>query len=298
MSIALPRPPRPAARRRDRLARTVALLVAPLLLAHPLHAQEPAPAPDSASAAARTVTLAGVVRDTAGHPLSGAEVRAGATQFTLTGADGGFLLTGVAPDTIQLLVRRIGYLPADVVLEAQAGLRVELAVKLVPAVTELGTITIEGKQMDTRLWKTGFYDREKLGRGTLFGPDKLEHYGGTLSTIMREVPSVRVQIGRYGSGIAYGPAMAGGLCPLNVFLDGMLIRWANDVGLDQLVNRQDVLAIEVYPRATQMPSYLSGYTGGADGASAGGFSTQGPVDCGALVIWTKPFDGKKAEQER
>ncbi|HEX6629749.1 MAG TPA: carboxypeptidase-like regulatory domain-containing protein, partial [Gemmatimonadaceae bacterium] len=103
MSIATPRPPRPAAaRRRGHLALPVALLVAPLLLAPPLQAQEPAP-DSAASVAARTVTLAGVVRDTAGHPLSGAEVRADATQFTLTGADGGFLLTGVAPDTIQLL---------------------------------------------------------------------------------------------------------------------------------------------------------------------------------------------------
>jgi hypothetical protein len=72
------------------------------------------------------------------------------------------------------------------------------------------------------------------------------------------------------------------------------------------VNRQDVLAIEVYPRATQMPSYLSGYTGGADGGSGGGIPSPGgvnlrgagSVDCGAIVIWSKPFEGRKAEQGR
>jgi hypothetical protein len=303
MSITFPRWPSPRPAQPRRAAR-LAIASLALVLVAPLGAQQATPV-DSLRA---TVTLAGVVRDTAGHTLSGAEVRAGADQFTITGTDGQFVLQGVAPDTIQLLVRRIGYQPAEVVLEAAAGLRVELAVKLVPAVTQLGTITIEGRQMDTRLWRTGFYDRQQLGWGTLFGPDKLERYGATLSGIMHEVPSVHVTYGRGGTAVAYGPGRVGGECPLMVFLDGIYIRWAGEVGLDQLVNRQDVLALEVYPRATDVPSNLSSL-GGVDGASAGvpsptaeaaaglppspgasaGPANVGPVDCGAIMIWTKPF---------
>ena len=282
-----PRPPRLAAVARLCAALTAAAL-APIAA---LGAQQLAP-PAAADSLRGTVTLAGVVRDTAGRVLSGAEVRAGVDQFTITGADGQFVLQGVAPDTIQLLVRRIGYLPANVVLEAKAGLRVELAVTLMPAVTELGTITVEGRKMDTRLWQSGFYQRAKLGWGTFFSPDELDHYGATLSSLVREVPSVRVVHGLYGSAVAYGPGNVGGSCPLMVFLDGVYIRWAGDVGLDQLVNRQDVLAVEVYARATEVPSRLSGY-GGVSGSgglpSPGGGVNVGPVDCGAIAIWTKPF---------
>jgi hypothetical protein len=265
-----------------------------LLLAHPLWAQEPTPVVDSTvpSLAARTVTLAGVVRDTAGHPLSGAEVRAGARQLTISDAAGRFELGGVAPDTIQLLVRRIGYLPAEVVLEAQAGLRVELAVKLVPATVELGTVVVEGRRMDTRLLQSGFYDRQKLGLGTYFTPDYLAHHGGSMDALMREVPSVRVTRDSYNRAVAMGPSGLG-LCELNVFLDGILVRWAGDVGLDQLLDKHEVLAVEVYPRASQLPVTFAGYlTKSAGGlpSPGGAAGAAGGSDCGAIVIWSKPFE--------
>ncbi|HEU4629885.1 MAG TPA: carboxypeptidase-like regulatory domain-containing protein [Gemmatimonadaceae bacterium] len=297
MSIAHSRRVRP---RRAAAALLVAALIgATPLLAPSLGAQEAVPGADStATLAARTVTLVGVVRDTAGLPLSGAEVRAGARQFTLTGEDGRFQLMGVAPDTIQLLVRRIGYKPADVILEAQAGLRVELAVKLIPAVTELGTIEVEGERMDLKLWKTGFYHRQKLGWGTFFDSDYLEHFGGTISGLLYQVPGLRVARDRHGRAIALGRTFSltgGGSCALNVFLDGMLIRWADEVGLDYLVNPEEILAVEVYPRVTEMPAVLSMYAGGTPtmggGLAPGHVQLKGVTyaDCGAIVIWTKPF---------
>jgi len=301
MSIATPCPQRPdASRRCGRRVLLLALFVAPVA-APPLRAQEPASVTDStaASLGAQTVTLVGVVRDTAGRSLSGAEVRAGARQFTISDADGRFVLEGVAPDTIQLLVRRIGYLPAEVVLEARAGLRVELAVKLVPSVTELGTITVNGVRMDTRLWTSGFYDRQKLGSGTFFTPEYLERHAGSVGSLLREAPSVTVVRDYYGRAVAMGPvlSLSAASCPLNVFLDGVLIRWADEAGLDGLMDHQDILAVEVYPRATQVPPAFGGYSAGSSSSGGSGrSSSQGESkvgadggDCGALVIWTKPI---------
>lgn len=281
----------------DAVPATLALL-ATLVLAVPAAAQQgarPAGAADTVMVPA--VTIVGVVRDTAGRALRGAEVRTGARSFAVTDDEGRFTLLGVTPDSVQLLVRRIGYQPADVVLVAAPGVRVELAVKLVPAAVELGTIVVEGRAMDTRLWQTGFYDRQKSGFGTHFGPEKLGRYGATLSALMSEIPSARVVSGNFGSGVAYGPSMAGGYCPLNVFIDGVFIRWAPEIGLDQLVDRNEILAVEVYPRVTEMPSVLSRTVGPVDGAvggavpSAGGVSLVGvsSVDCGALIVWTKPL---------
>lgn len=259
---------------------SVALMLLAAAASAPIAAAQ---APTAADSAARYVTLVGVVRDTSGRPLAGAEVRAGAALFTLTDADGSFRLTGVEPDTVQLLVRRIGYRPADVVLAANAGLRVELLVRMVPAAVELGTITIEGRTMDTRLWQSGFYERQKVGSGTFFDPEMLARHRGTIDGLVREAPGVRVNRDRYGRSIALG-RFGGGWCQLNVFIDGVLVRWANDVGIDQLLNTQDVLAVEVYPRGTQVPATLAGYT-----ATGGGGGATGGTDCGVISFWTKPI---------
>ena len=296
-------------------------LVALAFLALPVRGQRLRQPADSAAAALPVVlagvVLAGVVRDTAGRPLSGAEVRT-TDRITLSEADGTFLLTGVAGDTVQLLVRRIGYRPAEVLLTVEPHVRrVELAVRLVPAVVELGTITVEGRALSTRLLQAGFYDRQTLGMGTFFDAEYLQHFGGTLGGLLREVPSVQVQYARGTSAVPMGPTGFGGVCPLQVFLDGVLIRFATDVGLDNLLAKEDILAIEVYPRAAQVPSGMRGYggvesSGGgpsvasrlvrARGGSKGGqpptagseqANGKGPVDCGAIGIWTKPFESPK-----
>ena len=286
---------------RTRPISIAALVVALLtLVAGSLLAQDPALPASGAPAVSRTVVLAGVVRDTAGRPLSGAEVRT-ANHFVLSEADGTFLLPGVTGDTVQLLVRRIGYRPADVLLTVEPHIkRVELAVKMVPAVMELGTITVEGRTLSTRLMQTGFYQRQKLGIGTFFDAEYLERFGGTLGGLMQQVPSVQVQYGRGNAVVPMGRSGFGGYCPLQVFLDGVLIRWASDVGLNSLVAKDDILAVEVYPRVSQMPSVLAGHSGAVAGSggmpnSAGSVQLRGTstVDCGAVVIWTKPFEPKE-----
>lgn len=271
-----------------RRCRGALLLAALPLLAAVAHAQGEAPA------AARTVTLAGIVRDTADRPLSGAEVWVGDAHATMSGEDGTFQLAGIPADTLVLRVRRIGYRPAEVLLAADAGVRVELAVRLVPAAVELGTIVVEGRAMDTRLWQSGFYDRQKMGRGTYFGPEFLARHGGSMSGLLREVPSVTVVRDARNRATALGRSTMGS-CPLNVFIDGTLARWAGDEGLDFLVDRRDVLAIEVYPRITQLPSSFAGYAGasaltsGLPSPGAAALQGVGAVDCGALVIWTRPM---------
>ena len=256
-----------------------------------LSAQEALPAADTLTLAERTVTLVGVVRDTTGRALSGAEVRAGADAFTLTDQSGRFEISGVEGDTVQLLVRRIGYLPADVILEAAPGLRVELAVSMVPAAVQLGTVVIEGRQMDTRLWRNGFYEREKSSFGYAFGPDEVDGKPIPVSALAVQAPGVHLVHGAAGKAIPYG-RIGSRQCALNIFLDGMHIRWASEVGIDQLVNRQEVIAVEVYPRATSVPTaFLRDAVGlPSPGGAVGGSGAA--TDCGVLLIWTRPLGEK------
>lgn len=274
-----------------RIATALALLLGTVLAA-PLEAQETLPT--VAADTTRGVTLVGFVRDTMGQPLRGAEVRVG-EHYDLSAADGRFMLEGVVGDTLQLVVRRIGYLPAEVLLALEPDVRgVELAVTMVPAAVQLGTIVIEGRQLNNRLWQNGYYDREKRGIGTRFGPDYLERFGGTMAGLLGQTPSVSLARDPQGRLVALG-RQGGRECPLNVFLDGILLRWANEVGLDAIVNMKDVLAIEVYPRETDAPFAFSAASWSGTTASGGlpsaqsGASAGTTAMCGSLLIWTKPF---------
>jgi hypothetical protein len=250
-----------------------------------------AAAQDSAS----TVTIAGVVRDTSGRVLPGAEVRSG-EHYTLTSDSGTFVLAGLAPDTVELLVRRIGFRPVVTAFVIRPGLTVSVAVRMTPSDVTLGTIVVAGEKVDARLWKSGFYHRQKLGSGTFFAPDYLEHHGSSLSGLIAEVPGVRVQRDIRARATAIGH-FGGKECPMNVFIDGTLARWANDVGLDAVLAKDEILAVEVYPRASFVPSVLVGSSSdasGIGGAAGSGSSTrltsQGQrSDCGAIFFWTKPF---------
>lgn len=137
------------------------------------------------------VSIGGIVRDTSGRPLTGAEVRSG-EHFTVTSDSGTFLLTDLMPDTVDLLVRRIGYKPVSTAFAIRPGYHITVAVKMTPSSVTLGTVVVEGKRMDAHLWKAGFYERSKLGMGTFFTPEYLEHHGSTVSGLIGEVPSVMI----------------------------------------------------------------------------------------------------------
>ena len=61
---------------------------------------------------------------------------------------------------------------------------VTVTVRMTPSGVTLGTIVVEGKKLDARLWKTGFYRRAKAGMGTFFTPEQLEHRGTTISGLI------------------------------------------------------------------------------------------------------------------
>jgi hypothetical protein len=59
----------------------------------------------------------------------------------------------------------------------------------------------------------------------------------------------------------------------------------------------------VYPRASEMPATIVGRGGSTGVGSIGTFNLQGAslqygggfVECGAILIWTKPLEDKKSK---
>lgn len=247
------------------------------------------------------VTLNGVVRDREGRPLSAGEVIVDGDHRAITNSRGEFTITGLTSGVIEFTTRRIGYTPITSAVQVEPGtLRVTLAVKLVPIIQELGTMVVEGKRLSKSLWQTGFYQRQDLGRGTYFDDQYLSHFQSSIATLIGTIPAVSVDRASNGVALAYGKQPNGGRCPLSIFVDGVFIPWTRTQGIDDVVNREDVLALEIYPRVSELPARITGKGGTSGVGTIGtvviqGASTQGGEtfsECGAILIWTKPLNTK------
>jgi hypothetical protein len=256
------------------------------------------------AAAPAKVTLDGIVSDGVGRPLAAAEVIVDDEHRAISNARGEFRIPDLGAGAIEFLARRIGYQPTKTIIQVEPGLTVHLAIKLVPVAVDIGTIVIEGKSVNKSLWQTGFYQRQVTGAGQYFDADYMRTHRAGLGALMENIASVRVErggTGGRGPAIPTGRLPNGGACPLSVFVDGNFIPWATTTGIDDVVNRDDVLAVEVYPRASEMPPKIVG-RGGAQGVGAIGTVTlkgaslqygSGFAECGAILIWTRPLDEKR-----
>ena len=257
----------------------------------------------SDAAAPAKVTFDGLVIDGLGRPLAAAEVIVDDEHRAISNARGEFRIPDLPSGAIEFTARRIGYQPTKTIIQVEPGLTVHLAIKLVPVAVDIGTIVIEGKSVNKALWQTGFYQRQVTGAGQYFDADYMRTHHVGLGALMENIASVRVERGTGGRGpaIPTGRLPNGAACPLSVFVDGNFIPWATTTGIDDVVNRDDVLAIEVYPRASEMPPKIVG-RGGAQGVGAIGTVTlkgaslqygSGFAECGAILVWTRPLDEKR-----
>jgi len=250
--------------------------------------------------ATQSVGLDGIVRDREGRALAAAEVIVDDEHRTITNSRGEFSLTGLEAGVIELTARRIGYNPVTTAIQVDPGIIAHLAIKLTPLAIQLGTIVVEGKRLDKTLWQTGFYQRQQTGNGHYFDDEYFRRHQTSLGTVVTEVPKVFLERKNNGTAIALGTTANGTGCPLSVFVDGHMISWA-DQGLDAVVNRDDVLAMEVYAHASEMPARIAGLGGMNGGGVIGNVNlrsltlAQGPTtgDCGAILVWTKPLETRK-----
>jgi len=261
-----------------RLLPVLAALVLSGAAAHPVLAQDPGASRDTVRAPLLPFALTGTVRDTLGHPLRAAEVRAG-ERVAITDSLGRFRLDSLHDDPIYVVVRRIGYQLAQTTIERQPDVtEIRIGVRLEPSAVQLGTIVVNERRLSKELLRSGYLQRERAGIGTFFDEKKLGRMGHTYTGVLGAVSGVDIQFGNFGSVIALGKINTGmgrGSCVMDVFLDGMYVPWAAELGLNSVIPKRELLAVEVYPRAALVPAR---------------FKRGGRVECGAIALWSKPFD--------
>jgi hypothetical protein len=242
----------------------LAVMVAAVLGAKSASGQE-------AIAAKRGFTIVGVVSDSGGTPLSDAEVRlivAGAQMtLTRTTAEGRFSISSDTSGPSKLRVRRLGFHPVEVGLLFPRDSSRVLSVLLSAAPLRLSEVEVL-EEAEPGGWLREFHERRRTNSfGRYFTRETIQSsHGHHASEVLRTTPGVTL-IGarRFG----YVIRMRGCRYAPMVWIDGTRVPRAE---LDEVVRREDVAAMEVYPSLAGVPAQYM------DRSNSG---------CGTIVVWTR-----------
>jgi hypothetical protein len=234
--------------------------------------------------------IRGVVRDTTGQPIALVNIQFGLNRRTVSDDSGRFQIRAAGSGT--LIVRRIGYQPATIVVDAPAD--TVLTIMLVPLAQSLPMRVVEASRTGV-LQLHGFYERMRdvengIGHGYFITPEDIERrQGASLATdLLQGIPAVRL-LRRATLRVPMGTDG----CGMTVYLDGIRLNEIKKMGsgmlpswvafgkgsegtggtadLDYLTAPGDIAGIEVYPRAVGAPPKFQSLNG----------------NCGVILVWTK-----------
>lgn len=215
--------------------------------------------------------IAGLVRDSSGAGIVGAQVTvAGSDLRAESDAAGKFLLAGVPAGPTTLLVRRLGFRPASVALVARSDSTVPAIATVVPTAQALNAVVVRARHPSRYTgYLAGFYERRDRGFGRFIsGDDILKRDPVQLTDMLRSVPGIHVS--SPGIGDASVRIRSNTCAPL-VWIDGMAAS-AAEFDLDALAP-MSIAGIEIYSGIASVP---------------GEFTIPfGRTSCGTILIWSR-----------
>lgn len=212
-------------------------------------------------------TVAGVVRDGGGVPISDVEVGIVSgdrlQQFVTTGADGKFLLTGVARGMVPLRIRRLGYAMQSFDVDTRVSSSAALDIVLRTVAGELEEVTIAANDQ-VKLREFYEHKSQRASFGRFFLQHEIRRLGPTNpSDLFRIVPGVVIATASGGNTLRIRG------CQPMVWVDGQRVPGAE---LDEVIHPSEIAAIEFYPSNAGIPAqYLE----------------RGNRLCGSVLVWTR-----------
>jgi hypothetical protein len=239
-----------------------------------------------------------LVEHDSGRPVRSAEVtvRSGSGAVLATGLtdEGGFFRLQIPrPGRFLLSARALGYAEVgDEAVDVQPEKLTVLEIGMVSEAFELEPIVVTVQSRSYLLEMEGFYQRDAEGFGVFMPPELFErrpprrvsdHLYGVSGVYVLE--PTRGDGGRavyVRSGLRPSLTSPYDICWPMVYVDhhlvstgGLMGAGAEPAAIDDLVNPADVLAMEVYRSAAEVPSEFHGPNAG----------------CGVVVLWTRRGGG-------
>ncbi len=212
-------------------------------------------------------TVAGIVRDSAGAPVSDVEVSVIRTgrlqQFVMTAADGKFLLSGVGAGMVPLRIRRLGYAMQFFDVDARLPSAAALAIVLRTVPSELEEVTIAGNDV-AKLREFYEHKQQRASFGRFLEQHDIRRLGpNNPSELFRNIPGVVLATSVEGNTLRIRG------CQPMVWVDGQRVPGAE---LDEVIHPSEIAAIEFYPSNAGIPAqYLE----------------RSNRLCGSVLVWTR-----------
>ena len=218
--------------------------------------------------------IVGLVRDTSGRAMSGAQVLLESTLIgARTDSNGTFRLVAL-PKTYVMLVRHLGYTPVRRNVSLTEGDTIRTVVSLVPETPALDPVEVRSDRAYAP-GRAGFAHRKMLGLGKFLDASELRKRDGReLSNVLRQLGGIKIERHPRNPNIEWAVHPFAG-CFTNIMLDNVWIfrglRGEEPPNIRKLIQVMDLDGIEYYRGAASLPTEFNTLR----------------ADCGVLVLWTR-----------
>lgn len=212
------------------------------------------------------------------RPLANAIVRViGSGSQVRTNAEGNFSIADAGAGTQTIEARAIGYQPTRLATRLADGTPSTINLRLPVQRVQLDTVRVlAGKELSPEL--RAIERRWRTGVGTVMDGNTVRNRANLFITdALRGINGVTIrQVGGFGQSIMMRSSN-GTECAAGIIVDGQALppSQAASVSLDEMTRREDIAAIEVYPRPSMLPAEFTSMVSG----------------CGVVAIWTKRATG-------
>jgi hypothetical protein len=213
--------------------------------------------------------LRGRVTTVSGAAVVGARVSVqGAAGAALTNDRGEFTLAGQPSGSQNVVVRKLGYDPAQFAMDLSPTQPREVNVQLSDFVPVLATVLVEARR-DAALERIGFTARQRSGQGRYLTAEEIERRNALrLVDLLATVSSLRAVSGGGSERTIVGRMTGGGYGCVQYVVDGS--PWLGDDSPSEFMSPHEIGAIEVYTESTTPAQFQRAMRG-----------------CSTVVIWTR-----------
>jgi len=216
--------------------------------------------------------LFGLVKDSLGHAVAGAEVRAKGNVLVAFSDDSGrFHVAQMPVGARGVFVRRLGFAPTRAPITPSAGDVDSVQVTLRAIAQPLPQINVQDEHDSlSKKVLAEFWSRRSRGFGKFLTRDEIEDKRASqFVDVVRNVSGVRIQMARGRPDIRFRGAAIGTPrdCPPQYWLDGIPLQ----SGVADEFSPENVEAIELYSSPATTPPQ---------------FNTRGAT-CGTVVVWSR-----------